>query len=127
MPIARNALAGNALAANALAANGIVEGGSNDAFPTETIKWTYGEEPLSDKLFVFDCSDGYHSVEAISSTGSIHRLESIHSDAEPDSVLDYSDGDTLTHHSHPNDYLAFEDYDASGPGIYPFAPFSDFI
>jgi hypothetical protein len=70
-------------------------------------------------------------------------------EAEPADVLNYSGGDTLTHHqSHPNDYLEFEDYDAghrpllskaqsqvdvrvSGDdgthGMYPFAPFSDFI
>jgi hypothetical protein len=66
---------------------------------------------------------------------------------EPDDVLNYDAGDTH-HQIHPNCYLEFEDYDAghrpllsiaqsqvdvrvSGDdgthGMYPFAPFSDFI
>jgi hypothetical protein len=70
-------------------------------------------------------------------------------EAKPDDVLNYDAGDTLPHHQiHPNGYLEFEDYDAghrpllsiaqsqvdvrvSGDdgthGMYPFAPFSDFI
>ena len=51
---------------------------------------------------------------------------------EPDGVFNYSGGDTLIHHSHPNDYLDFEDYDAGQslhgvPGMHVFLPFSDFM